>query len=98
MQLIALRMEFGASCGRHDAEGFETKDSNGLLSGYISSCVDNNKMFLKVTNFDLTFNPSTIKQGVKAGFLKFQRIFGKKLIKIKVLQFPFILFVIHFPF
>jgi len=26
MQLIALRMEFGASCGRHDAEGFEAQD------------------------------------------------------------------------
>jgi len=29
MQLIAFRMEFGASCGRHDA-GFEAKESKEI--------------------------------------------------------------------
>ena len=51
-------------------KGLKHNILNGLLSGYVSLCVDNIKMCLKVTSFDLTFKPSTITQGVKAGDLK----------------------------
>ena len=49
-------------------EVMKHKILKGCLEGNISICVDNIKMCLKETTFDLTVNSSRITQGYKLDF------------------------------